>query len=320
MTQKISPNQCDPANYIELTQFYTSHTLKYIVKRHCEYLRERPYGTLSGRLIPIACVATGGILGFCAATYAAEKLKAEKATPILQSTGFVAGCAVGAYIYTTVNEMNLFYKTWKFLIIRSITNAIVFKNHEKDEFLNQFLDCIHYTPIKVPVRLSSGHLIDLDTLKNIRPNSNGDIVCPHTRKNLDLNNPNIDLELYTLILKRVQFLLQKDLSNLDTSSDLYNATKLQLKNVEEQLNVSHRKHLKGLEQLHSDKEITDLQLNRLRIQFYNLFGGDPVGNADPENESEAHVMDFSLDWKKILIQNNKVIFRGTPPTQFVDDI
>ena len=213
-----------------------------------------------------------------------------------------------------------FFKTWKFLKLSSITNDFVFNNHEKDEFVKQFVDCIHYTPLKVPVRLVTGHLIDLDSLKSIRPNENGDILCPHTRKKLDLNNPRIDLELGALILKRFQYLLQQDLNKLDANSESYHSMQLQLKVIEAQLGVFHERHIKGLEQLQEEGKITSIEMNRLQNQFYNHFGTDPVENADPENGYDAHVMDFTLNWKKIISDHSKITFKGTPPTQFMEDV
>jgi hypothetical protein len=215
---------------------------------------------------------------------------------------------------------DLFFKAWKFLKISRITNDFVFKNHENDEFLNQFVDCIHYTPIKIPVRLSTGHLIDLDTLKKVQPDKNGDILCPHTREKLDLKNPNIDLELHTLILKRSQYLLQQDLNNLEPDSIEYTSAQLQLQVLEKQLCISHERHLKGLDQLHSEGKITAVELNRLKVQFYQHFEADPTGKADPENDVEAHVMNFNLNWKTIIQNHSKIIFKGTPPTQFMEDL
>ena len=214
----------------------------------------------------------------------------------------------------------MFFKTWKMLRLESITNSFVFSKHENDEFLNQFIDCIHYTTIKVPVRLATGHLMDLDTLKNLKPNSDGDYLCPHTRAKLDLNRPNIDLELHTLIMKRMQFLLQHDLAQLDPNSTDYHATKLQLDAVEGRLVAVHEQHIKGLEALQSEGRITVVECNRLRSQFFQRFGEDPVGKADPENGVDAHVMDFNLNWKKIISDHSKVIFKGTPSTQFMEDV
>lgn len=320
MAHQVALKQYQPSNYIDLNQLYTSGNIKHIIMRQCEFLRARPYGTLHGRLLPVSLMLTGGFVGYCAATKAAEMIKTEKGKPVLQSTGMVIGCGAGVYIYTTLIEKDLFFKTWKFLRLSSITNDFIFKNHEKDDFLNQFVDCLHYTPLKVPVRLATGHLIDLDSLKSIRPDKNGDILCPHTREKLDLNHPRIDLELGTLILKRCQYLLQQDLNKLDANSESYQATQLQLKVVEAQLEVLHEKHIKGLEQLQSEGKITNVEFNLLQFQFYSFFGVVPAGHADPERGIDTHIMDFNLNWKKIISDHSKMIFKGTPPTQFLEDV
>ncbi len=309
----------DLTTYKNLTEFYTSDAFKPILERHYEYLRERPYGGLHGRLLPISLVVAGGFVGFAATTKAADAFKIEKGKPILQSGGVILGCSAGVYIYINLNERDAFFKTWKFLKLSTITNDFISKNHEKDEFLNQFNDCINYTPIKIPVRLSTGHLIDLDTLLNIRPDKDGNVVCPHTREILDLDHPNIDLELNALILKRYQHLLQQDLGKLEENSSDYILTKLQLEVVENQLKVSYEKHLKGLDHLHSEGKLTFAELNGLRVQFYNYFGADPIGNEDKENGISTHVMNFNLNWKQIISAHGKLIFKGTPATQFYED-
>lgn len=320
MTITINTTQKTVTEYMDAAQLYTSNGMKPIIQRHCEFLRERPYGTLHGRLVPIILIATGGYIGFHTASKVAEKFNLKKEKPFLQGGGVVIGCSVGAYVYTFANEKSMFFKTWKFLKINSLTNNFIFEKHVNDEFLNQFTDCIHYTPLKVPVRLSTGHLIDLDTLKKIVPDKNGDVLCPHTREKLDLNYPKIDLEIHTLILKRCQYLLQKDLPQLDPKSDEYEATKLQLQVIESQLCVSHEMHLKGLDQLHSEGGITTSERNILKNQFFTHFGTDAIGKADPENGVDAHVMNFSLDWKKIITNHSKLIFKSTPATQFMEDV
>lgn len=320
MTYSINHNQHDFSTYTELYQPYSSDIWKDIIKLHCAYLRERPYGTLNGRLIPIVYIAGGSFLGYLAATKIAERLQIEKGRPLLQASGAVAGGTFGVYHYITCNEKDIFFKTWKFLKLSSIFNEFIFKNIENDTFLNKFLDCIHYTPLRVSVRLATGHLVDLDTLRNIKPDENGDTLCPHTRDKLNLNNPNIDLELQLLIFKRVQYLIQQDMVNVDQSSEKYNLLKLQLDFIEKQICFCHEKYLKGLEILHSDGRITRDELNRLRAQFYQYFGFYAIGNADEENEVVPHVMNFDLDWKKIIINHSKVVFKGTPPTQFIENI
>lgn len=310
-----------PPTYIDLNQLYTSYGFKHIIRRHCEYVRENPYGNLIGRALPLTLITAGGIAGFAAGTHAANILKVEKEKKIvLQGGGTILGGIAGGFVYLGVTESELFFKTWKFLKITHTTLEFVFKNHEKDEFLNQFLDCVHYTPLVVPVRLSTGHLIDLDTIKNIKPNENGEILCPHTRETLDLKNLKIDLELYTIILKRFQYLLQQDLTNFHPDSDDYKATELQLDVIEKNISSIYEKHLKGLEQLRLVGKITLIEYTNLVAQFVNHFGINPTGKGDLENEIEPHTMDFSLNWKDIIKKHSKIVFKGTPETQFIEDI
>lgn len=313
------PFRSDLGTYKQLTELYTSDALKPILKRHYEYLRERPYGGLHGRLLPISLVVAGGFLGFTAATKAGDTLKIEKGKPILQGGGVVLGCSAGAYVYINVKERDIFFKTWKFVKLSAITNDFILKNHEKDEFLNQFNDCINYTPLKIPVRLSTGHLMDFDTLSNLKPDQDGNVLCPHTREKLDLDHPNIDLELLTLIFKRYQYLLQQDLDKFEENSNDYVLAKSQLEDVENQLKVTYEKHLKGLENLHAEGKLTFAELNSLRAQFYMNFGANPNGKEDEEHGTPAHVMNFNLNWKKIISTHSKLIFKGTPATQFHED-
>lgn len=312
--------QNDPNAYVNLHNLYYSCGIKQVVSRHCEYLREHPYGTFNGAIAPISLVVTGGALGFMTGSMASEKVDSKPGKVILQSIGVVAGGISGALLYVKIKENNLFFKTWKFLKMEAITNEMVAKRFENDEFLNKFLDCIHYSSLSVPVRLPTGHLVDLNTLKQLRQVQDGIVTCPHTRQRLDTKNPNIDLELYVLIKKRHQFLLKQELAALDPSSMESQSISSQLDVIEKQLCLSHQKHLKGLYNLHSSGKISDVEMNRLVAKFYENFGVDPIGNPDEENDIKVHIMDFDKDWKRILTNNSKIIFRGNPETQFVDNV
>ncbi len=309
-----------PNSYIDLNELYTSKGLKFIVRRQCQYLQENPYGGLSDRIVPIMLITAGGFLGYQAATKAADQFNIEKGRPVLQGAGVVIGCGAGVYLYTQIKERSVFFKAWKDLKLQEATNACIFEKFKDDSFLNQFIDCIHYTILKVPVRLVTGHLIDLDTFYSIQPNGNGDIVCPHTRQKLDLSNPNIDFEMQSLILKRTQYLLKEEISNLDEKSPECKAAKMQLEEVENRLNKTYTKHLQGLDQLLREGKITQPECNRLRFQFYTYFGIEPSGKADLENGVEPHEMNFGLEWKKIITEHSKLIFKGTPPTQFMEEV
>ena len=199
-----------------------------------------------------------------------------------------------------------------------MTNDFVFETYKDDPFLNQLVDCISYNPLKVPVRLPTGYLIDLDNVKELPRDDDEDIICPHTRGKLDLNNLNVDLELHTLILKRVQYLLQNDLEKADPETPLHSTLEMQLKVIEKQLEVSFYKHLNGLEHLHKIGILTTLELNTLRAQFYNHFGVEPLGKKDAEKNTKAHTMNFGLNWKEIITEHSKLIFKGAMPTQFID--
>ncbi len=302
--------------HIDLKQLYTSDGLKFIVARQIEFFRERPYGTLNGRLIPLMLITAGGIIGFQAATKAAEMLKIKRGVIVLQGGGTVMGCAAGAYAYASLNEKNIFFQTWKFLKISSQTNDFVFEKYKDDLFLNKFVDCISYNPLKVPVRLPTGYLIDLDNVKELPRDENEDTICPHTRGKLDINNLNVDLELHTLILKRIQYLLQTDIDKTAPETEAHSMLEMQLKVIEKQLEVSFYKHLNGLEHLHKIDRLTTVELNTLRSQFYNLFGVEPLGKKNAEKNIEAHTMNFNLNWKEIITEHSKVIFKGSMPTQF----
>jgi hypothetical protein len=95
---------------------------------------------------------------------------------------------------------------------------------------------------------------------------------------------------------------------------------LQLEVIEMKLSSVYEKHLKGLEQLCQEEKITKRECEGLRIQFYKYFGGEPTGRGDPENQIEPHVMDFNLNWKEIIARHSKIIFKGTPETQFWEDV
>lgn len=304
--------------HIDLRQLYTSDGLKFIVARQIEFFRERPYGTLNGRLIPLMLITAGGIIGFHAATKAAEMLKIKRGVTVLQGGGTVMGCAAGAYAYASLNEKNIFFQTWKFLKISSQTNDFVFEKYKDDLFLNQFVDCISYNPLKVPVRLPTGYLIDLDNVKELPRDADEDTICPHTRGKLDINNLNVDLELHTLILKRVQYLLQSDLDKAAPETEAHSMLEMQLKVIEKQLEVSFYKHLNGLKHLHKIDRLTSVESNRLHLQFFSHFGVEPLGKKNAEKNIEAHTMDFDLNWKEIITEHSKIIFKGSMPTQFVE--
>ena len=109
MTHQVAPKKHEHSNYINLNQLYSSDSIKHIIKRQCEFLRKRPYGTLYGRLLPISLMLTGGFVGYCAAIKTAEMFKIKKGSAVLQGTGVVVGCGAGAYIYTTIIERDLFF-------------------------------------------------------------------------------------------------------------------------------------------------------------------------------------------------------------------
>jgi hypothetical protein len=95
---------------------------------------------------------------------------------------------------------------------------------------------------------------------------------------------------------------------------------MQLDIIESKLSVNYTTHLQGLDNLHSKGKITSVELNHLRFQFYNYFGTEPIGTGNSENGMVSHVMDFNLDWKKIISDHSKIIFKGTPATQFFEEV
>jgi hypothetical protein len=306
--------------YLRISDIYSLKAFGYIVQRQCEYLTTNPYCRLSERMAPFAWMAAGGLVGFKVATQAANQFQLEKEKPVLQGAGTVIGGGVGVYLYTQLKEKDLFFQAWADLQLEQISEPHIAEKCKNDPFLTQFVGSIQETMIKVPVRLRSGHLIDLSTFKAMHPDRDGHFLCPYTREPLDLGNPTIDLELYALILKRTQYLLREEAAQLEPNSVEYRYGVRLAEVVDAKLASVYTKHLEGINQLQASQAITEQEARILQSQFYTYFGVDPTGKADPEHHVEAHEMDFSLDWKQIISDHSKILFKGTPPTQFMPSV
>lgn len=122
MTSQVN-SALKPCTYIDFNQVYTSYGFKQIIQRHCEYVRERPYGALNGRILPMALIAAGGVVGFAAGTQVAKTFEIEKKEKIaLQGSCTILGGVAGASIYISIAETNLFFKTWKLLKLTVVLN------------------------------------------------------------------------------------------------------------------------------------------------------------------------------------------------------
>lgn len=116
----------------------------------------------------------------------------------------------------------------------------------------------------------------------------------------------------------IQYLLYKVIRDLAFSRESTAATGRPLKRATQASNDRKLWKFLLMDVLFLERKISEAELTRLRYQFYSRFGVDPVGKADPEIGIEARVMDFNLDWKNILTQNSRLIFRGTPSTDFAE--
>ena len=320
MFGEVKFDATDTKSYVPIHGFYSSATLKNLIQRHCFYMRQSPYSNLKDRILPLVWMAAGGAAGFWVATKVANEMKLTNSRPAVQGGGTIMGCCVGAYAYACIKEGDLFFKTWKELRLNAITDLFLGARYQKDPFLHQFVDCISYEFLRVPVRLQSGYLIDLGSFKSLPLNNQGEIVCPHRCGTLSLSNPHIDCELHTLILKRFQFLLKEDIRMPNLEAAVEEGYRLQLSEIERALALSYRRHIQALEALAGESQITDEELDYLRAEFYQDFGRNPLGHASPALRVVPHVMDFTKDWKESLSRHSEIIFKNTPPTQFMDPV
>ena len=266
------------------------------LRRNWDYLHLPKNSTaFYGAFTAVATTAFGGAaLGVTLGNTLVQSLPLDSrgrmiAMSIATGGGFTIGMGIGIYGQMCIVERSAGFREWKEIQITAALKKVLRDRFLKDPIWASLPCSISRSPMLIPVRSPSDSLYEYETIMEYANPSTGLIQDPFETPAFHKDKLTADLEMSVVILKRLKFLMEKDIHLFENESDIRQLLLDEKEVLEKAIKIQYENARLKVEKRRQDEVITEDAYEQEIAEFKQRFGRGPKQD-----------LDWSQNWPKIL--------------------